>query len=209
MNEATKAEIRKRLGNISQLRELLLGDKINEYDRKLEQYHIKLDNLELNLQQSQTDINQSIAKLESKLLQRMEAIAKILLDRIIYHSLETKEKQDKLQQELDALANYSHDNIDLLQKSFNTDINSLKIEIAQSKLDLDRDLSLFKQELLAKLETHFLELANNKISRTDLAEVLFELSIKLKETDIDPNSVDESEAETLAEDSDDPDGGAA
>ena len=197
MNEVTKAEIRKRLGNISQLRELLLGDKIDEYDRKLEQYKLKLDNLELNLQQSQTDTNQSIARLESKLLQRMEAIGKILVNRTKYHSLETKEKQDKLQQELDDLANYSYDNIDLLQKSFNTDINSLKIEIAQSKLDLDRDLGSFKQELLDKFEAHFLELANNKISRTDLAEVLFELCLKLKETDINSNSTSEGNDSSL------------
>ena len=197
MNEVTKAEIRKRLGNISQLRELLLGDKIDEYDRKLEQYQLKLDNLELNLQQSQTATNQSIARLESKMLQRMEAIAKILADRTEYHRLETKGHQDKLQQELDDLANYSHDNIDLLQKSFNTDINSLKIEIAQSKLDLDRDLSLFKQELLDRFEVHFLELANNKISRTDLAEVLFELCLKLKETDINSNSTNEGNGSSL------------
>ena len=95
------------------------------------------------------------------------------------------------------MANYSHDNIDLLQKSFNTDINSLKIQIAQSKLDLNRDLSLFKQELLAKFEAHFLEIANNKISRTDLAEVLFDLCLKLKKTDIDLNSTSEGNGSSL------------
>ncbi|MEO1671328.1 MAG: hypothetical protein AAFR77_11165, partial [Cyanobacteria bacterium J06631_2] len=40
--------------------------------------------------------------------------------------------------------------------------------------------SLFKQELLTKLESSLSELTTAKISRSDLAEILFELCLNLK-----------------------------
>ena len=53
----TKAEIRKRLGNITQLQELLFGEQIDEYNFKLEQYQQKLNQLEANTQRSQLVID--------------------------------------------------------------------------------------------------------------------------------------------------------
>jgi uncharacterized protein (DUF3084 family) len=183
MNEVTKAEIRKRLGNISQLRELLFGDQINEYDHRLEQYHQRLNSLETNLQQSQAAIEARLTQLEQKLLEQINAVASSGEQRSKYYYLKTQSEQHQLQQEIEHLSQSSQENIDLLHQTLNNNTNSLKTEIAQSKSDLDRDITLFNQQLSHKLETHLQELIINKISRTDLAEVLLELSLKLKETD--------------------------
>jgi DNA anti-recombination protein RmuC len=182
MNEVTKAEIRKRLGNISQLRELLFGDQIDEYDHRLEQYHQRLNSLETNLQQSQAAIKARLTQLEQKLLEQLNAVASSGEQRSKYYYLKTQSEQHQLQQELEHLSQSSQENIDLLHQTLNNNTNSLKTEIAQSKSDLDRDITLFNQQLSHKLETHLQELIINKISRTDLAEVLLELSLKLKET---------------------------
>ena len=40
-----------------------------------------------------------------------------------------------------------------------------------------------KQQVLEKLESNLSDLSTNKVSRTDLAEVLFELCLKLKSKD--------------------------
>ena len=38
MNEISKAEMRQRLGNISQLQELLFGEQIEQYNSQIEQH---------------------------------------------------------------------------------------------------------------------------------------------------------------------------
>jgi hypothetical protein len=203
MNEITKAEIRRKLGNITQLRDLLFGDQIDEYNSRLEQYHQRLSSLEANLQKSQVAIKAHIVQAEKKLLEQINSVANTWERRSKYYTLKTQEEQHKLQQGLDILSQYSHENLDFLHKSLNTNTNNLKIEIAQSKSDLDRDLTLFKQQLLTKLEANLAELTMNKISRADLAEVLFELSLKLKGTDTDSNSPKPEDLEEFGENSSD------
>lgn len=190
MTKMTKAEIRKRLGNITQLQELLFGEQIDKYNFKLEQYQQKLNQLEANTQRSQLLIDERLAQLETRLLQKINSVANSLEKKISYLNLSVHEKHQQLQQELNTVSQHNSDNIDFLQNSLNTNTNSLKGEITQTKSAIDRDLQLLKQQVLEKLECNLSDLANDKISRTDLAEVLFELCLKLKGADSNIVNID-------------------
>ncbi len=183
MNEITKAEMRKRLGNITQLQDLLFGEQINQYNRQLEQYNQRLNNLEANSQKFQLVIEERMAQLENKLLHQINLTANSLERKIKYVNLTAQEDHNKIQQELDRLSQHSYENIDFLQTSLDAKVSSLKAEIAQSKSASDHDLQLAKQQIFEKLESNLAELSSNKVSRGDLAEVLFELCLKLKGTD--------------------------
>ena len=184
MNEITKAEIRKRLGNITQLQELLFGEQIDEYNHKLEQHKQKLNQLANNSQKFQLVIEKRINQLEKNLIDKIDSVANSLERKIRYLNLDTQGEQNKIRQEIDKLWQHSSENIDFLQNSFNDNSNSLKTEITQTKSVLDRDMRLLKQQVLEKLESNLSELSTNKVSREDLAEVLFELCLKLKGTDV-------------------------
>jgi phage host-nuclease inhibitor protein Gam len=188
MNEISKTEIRKKLGNITQLQELLFGDKIDEYNFKLDQYNQRLDTLEANLQKSQRTIEASIAQSEQKLFEQINSVVNALEKSSQDQILKIQAEQHKLQQRLDKIAQYSNEHLDFLHQSLDTKTNSLKTEIIQTKYTLNQDLNSVKQEILAKLEDNLAELTAKKISRADLAEVLFELSLKLKRTDADLNT---------------------
>lgn len=190
MTKMTKAEIRKRLGNITQLQELLFGEQIDKYNFKLEQYQQKLNQLEANTQRSQLLIDERLAQLETRLLQKINSVANSLEKKISYLNLSVHEKHQQLQQELNTVSQQNSDNIDFLQNNLNTTTNSLKGEITQTKSAIDRDLQLLKQQVLEKLECNLSDLANDKISRTDLAEVLFELCLKLKGVDSNIVNID-------------------
>jgi hypothetical protein len=185
MDEITRAEIRKRLGNIAQLRELLLGDQIDEYNHRLDQYHQRLESLEANLQGLETTIETCIAQSEKKLLAQLDTVVNTWSQKNQYNQLEVQEKQHKIQQDFELLSQSTQDNLDFLHQSINSKTNRLKIEIAESKANSDRDLTLFKQQFSQKLETHLQELTTNNISHAELAEVLLELSLKLKKTNVD------------------------
>ncbi|MEM8718352.1 MAG: hypothetical protein AAGE84_03450 [Cyanobacteria bacterium P01_G01_bin.39] len=183
MTNITKAEIRKRLGNITQLQELLFGEQIDEYNHKFERYNQKLNQLEANTQRFQLVIDERISQLENRLLQKINSVSSSSEKKIKYLNLSIHDKHHQFQQQLDAISQQSNDNIDFLQNNLNANTNSLKGEITQTKSAIERDIQLLKQQVLEKLESNLSDLSTNKVSRTDLAEVLFELCLKLKGTD--------------------------
>lgn len=199
MNEITKAEMRKRLGNITQLQELLFGEKIEEYDCKLEQYHQKLHQIEANSQKFQLAIEQRIMNLEKKLIHNINSVTNSLEKRIKYINTSAQQEQSKLEQGLDSISQHIYDNIDILQNSINANTNNLKTEINQTKSTVDQDIQLLKQQVFEKLESNLSELSSNKISRGDLAEVLFEICLKLKETDVNLTLSKNKENQEIAE----------
>lgn len=184
MNEITKAEMRKRLGNISQLQDLLFGEQIDEYNCQIEQHNRQLDRLKTNLQKFQLVTEERIEQLENKLSQKIDSLANSFEKKLKYLNFTSQEKYQKVQYELDSLSKHSYENLDLLQNCLNANTNSLRAEINQSKSAVDRDLQLLKQQILDKLEFNLATLSTDKVSRGDLAEVLFELCLKLKGKDV-------------------------
>ena len=193
MSEITKAEMRKRLGNITQLQELLFGEQIKEYNRQLEQHNQKITRLEANYQRLQSVVEERVSQLESKVINRIDTVASSLEEKLQYFNLTAQQEQKKLQHELNSVSQHHKDNIDFLQ-------NSLKTEVIEIKSALNRDMGLLKQQLTQKIESHLSELSNNKLSRADLADALFELCLKLRESA--PNlTLTTSQDEEFAEES--------
>jgi hypothetical protein len=182
MSDITKEEIRKRLGNITKLQELLFGEQIDEYNQKFKQYSHKINQLENSQHKFQLVMEERFQQLETKILHQINSLTNSLEKKIKYFDITTKEEHQRIQQELDHISQHHFDNIDFLQNSLNAHTNSLKTEITQSKTALDRDLQLLKQQILTKLESNLSELSTAKVSRSDLAEVLFELCLKLKDS---------------------------
>ncbi|MGL5795180.1 MAG: hypothetical protein ACRC06_12425 [Waterburya sp.] len=182
MNEITKAEMRKRLGNITKLQEILFGEQVEAYNQKFKQYNHRLNQLENSQHKFQLVMEERFQQLETKLLHQINSLGNSLEKKIKYLDLTTKEEHQKIQQELDIVSQHNYDNIDFLQNSLNAHASSLKTEITQSKTALDRDLQLLKQQVFSQLDSNLSELSTAKVSRRDLSEILFELCLKLKES---------------------------
>jgi hypothetical protein len=185
MNDIAKAEMRKRLGNITKLQEILFGEQVEAYNQKFKQYDHRLNQLENSQHKFQLLMEERFQQLENKILHQINSLANSLEKKIKYLDITTKEEHQRIQQELDIISQHNYDNIDFLQNSLNTHANSLKTEITQSKTALDRDLQLLKQQVFTQLDSNLSELSTAKVSRSDLSEILFELCLKLKESSDD------------------------
>lgn len=183
MNEITKAEMRKRLGNITKLQEILFGEQAEAYNQKLKEYNHRLHQLESSYQKHQLVMEERFQQLENKLLHQISLLSNSTDKKIKYLDLTTQEEHQRIQQELDTVSQHNYDNIDFLQNSLNTHTTNLRTEINQSKAALDRDLQLLKQQILTKIEFNLSELSTDKISRGDLSQILFDLCLKLKESE--------------------------
>ncbi|MGD1921492.1 MAG: hypothetical protein ACFCAD_22940 [Pleurocapsa sp.] len=184
MSEITKTEIRQKLGNITQLQELLFGEQTREINLKFDSYGDRLSHLESNYQKLQLVLDERFEELENKLVQQINLATNSLEKKIHYLNLTSKEEHQKIKADLDFISQQSSDRIDHLQGSIKQQNNNLKVEINQSRAALDEEMNLLKQQITDRLNSSLAELSTGKVSRNDLAEVLFELCLKLKEPDI-------------------------
>jgi len=185
MGEITKAEIRQKLGNISQLQDLLFGEEMAEFNQKFREHTQTIHDLEARQEKFQLSIEERINQLENQLTLKIDSVGKTLEKKLKYLKFTTQDLQDKLQQDLNSVSQYSYKSIDSLQNNLKIQANDLRTEITQSKASSDRDLKLLKQQVMERLESSLTQLSTGKVSRSDLAEVLFELCLKLKEPSTD------------------------
>ena len=184
--EITQEELRERLGNVGQLRDLLLGDKIEEYEANFAQNSQRLDSLESSLIKFQSEVHDSLNKMQDSLSREINAAVDSLEKKITYLSLTTHEETNKLKQEIEAKSSNAFQSIDTLQNKLRAETSYLKDELFQTRNTLGEDLQNLKQQVLEKLESNLSELTENKVSRIDLAEILFELCLKVKGSDFVP-----------------------
>lgn len=199
MTEITKEEMRKRLGNVSQLRDLLLGDKIEEYEANFASCSQRLDILESSLSKFQSEVNDRLNKIQDSFSQEINAAVDSLEKKIKYLSLTTHEETNKLKQEIEAKSRSASQGIDALQNSLRNETSYLKDELFQTRNTLGEDLQNLKNQVLEKIETNLSELTESKVSRTDLSEVLFELCLKLKGSDFVPSLKEATETNMKTE----------
>ncbi len=184
--EITQEELRERLGNVGQLRDLLLGDKIEEYEASFAQNSQRLESLESSLIKFQSEVDARLSKMQDSLSREINAAVDSLEKKITYLSLTTHEETNKLKQEIEAKSSNAFQSIDTLQNKLRSETSYLKDELFQTRNTLGEDLQNLKQQVLEKLESNLSELTENKVSRIDLAEILFELCLKVKGSDFVP-----------------------
>lgn len=199
MSEITKKEMRDRLGNIAQLQELLFGEKMEQYDLKFAQSERRLSKVESDLNALQLNTKKHLIQLEKSLIQNIHSAVNSLEKKFQYISLTTQEETHRLDDEIKNLAKMNRDRLDLLQTSLNSQTNNIKLEILQTKQTLKQDTQSLKRQISEQLEKNLTELSEGKVSRSDLAEILFELCIKVKGADFVPE-LEESQAEEIQAD---------
>ena len=199
MTEITKEEMRQRLGNVSQLRDLLLGEKIEEYETSFAQNSQRLDTLESSLMKFQSEVNDRLNKMQDSLSSEITAAVDSLEKKLKYLSLTTHEENNKLKQEIETKYRTASQNIDTLQTSLKAETSYIKDELFQTRNTLGEDLQNLKQQVLEKLESNLSELTEAKVSRADLAEILFELCLKVKGSELIPKLKEATESQVKTE----------
>ncbi len=199
MAEISKEEMRARLGNIEQIRDLLFGHKTEEYEEIFQQHATRLDKLESELSRFQGEMGDRLAQLQDSLSTEIKAVADSLEKKLKYLSLTTHEETSRLDQEIQIAEKRSSLAFDELNKTLKVKTNSLQHQLEESKDTLSEDLEQLKNQLFKQLEKSFAELKEAKVSRTDFAEVLFELCLKVKGTEFLPDLKEAAENQIQAD----------
>ncbi|MGK7927885.1 MAG: hypothetical protein AB4290_22050 [Spirulina sp.] len=192
MAELNKKDMRDRLGNVEQIREILFGSQLRGYEQKF-------DKMEADFVSLQREVRDRLEQMQASLSSEMKALADSLEKKLKYLSLTTHEETTKLWQKIDQTSQKNSTTLEALNKNFNTKTSALKEELTQTREHFQSDSQTLKTKIFAELEKCFSNLKETKVSRTDLAEVLFELCIKVKGTEFVPDLKEAMESRLQAE----------
>jgi sugar-specific transcriptional regulator TrmB len=169
-------DMRDRLGNVEQIRDLLFGEQQRELDTRLE----ALENMIKEIKQEMGDrLNQLNDQFSTELRSNSYALEK----KIQYVTVTHTEDFTELKQDLDRTQKNFSEQIKGLDKTLHNQTESLEQNIRHTKESLQKELHSVTGQIQTELDKYISGLQDNKISRDEFAEVLFDLCMKVKKTD--------------------------
>jgi DNA anti-recombination protein RmuC len=179
MADITKEEIRERLGNIDQIRDIIFGSQIREIDTRF-------NRLESDLSKLQQDMQNRIDQVKTVLITELRASNESLEKKLKSLALTSQEEGADVRQQIDRLNRKFSANVEALDESIDKQTASLRDDLSQTRDKLQDEVLLLKNQVFEELERRFSLLREVKVSRDDMAELLFELGMRLKGNEFVP-----------------------
>lgn len=179
MGEITRDEIRERLGNIDQIRDIIFGAHLREYTSRL-------DKAESDIASMQQDVRDRLNELKSVLAIELRNAVESIDKRLKTISASTQEETADLRQQFERINRKFTNSIETLDETVEAQRVALRDELAQTRDGLQSDNRELRSLVLEELDRHFSILREDKLSKDDMAELLFELGMRLKGSEFVP-----------------------
>ncbi|MGB3239698.1 MAG: hypothetical protein WBB29_15485 [Geitlerinemataceae cyanobacterium] len=179
MNDDSKAALRERLGNIDQIRDILFGSQLREYDTRLEQVESTVSVLQQEIRDRTDDLKQSLFK-------EIQAVVEALEKKIKSMTLKDNEEKVDIRQQLDRLSKRLSANVTTLDETIDKQTSALRDDMTASREKLQGDVLDLRNQIFDELDKRIANLSKSKVARDDMAEILFEVGLRLKGSEFVP-----------------------
>lgn len=190
MKQQAKGDARARAGNIDQIRELMFGSQMREYDGRFEQ-------LESDLSNFHEETRKRIDEVNNNLSDELRVAVESLERKIKELGLTTQEQGTDLRQQIERTDSKFTQRLESLSEEVNANATALREELSQARGKLQEDIQGLKTQVFNELNKQFSTLGEVKVSKDDMAEILFEVGMRIKGAELIPEleGVDILEAE--------------
>ena len=179
MGEITKEEIRERMGNIDLIRDIIFGAKLQEYDSGIDKIESRLSSLE-------QEMRERTEQVKTECLTELRASVASLEEKIKSLSLTSQKDNIDVRQQIDRTYKSFSSSIETIDKAVVSQTSSIRKELSETKEKLQEDTRTLKAQIFDELEKRFSLLTDVKVSRNDMADILFELGLRMKKADFSP-----------------------
>ncbi|HIK30727.1 MAG TPA: hypothetical protein IGS17_13460 [Oscillatoriales cyanobacterium M59_W2019_021] len=179
MNDDSKAALRERLGNIDQIRDILFGSQLRDYNTRLEQVETTVSILQQEIRDRTDDLKQSMFK-------ELQAAVDALEKKIKSLTLKDNEEKVDIRQQLDRLSKRLSANVTTLDETIDKQTSTLRDDLTASREKLQGDILDLRNQIFEELDKRIANLTKSKIARADMAEILFEVGLRLKGSEFVP-----------------------
>ncbi|MFB2921474.1 MULTISPECIES: hypothetical protein [Aerosakkonema] len=193
MAEITKEEMRERLGNIDQIRDIIFGPQLREYNNRF-------DKIESDISLVQQEMRDRIDQVRTVLSTELRAAVDGLEKKVKSLNLTSQEEINDLRQQLDRVNKKFSNSIEALDQTVDNQTSSLREELSQARSKLQEDVRSLRAQVFDELERRISVMRDVKVSRDDMAEILFELGMRLKGNEFVPQLKEVADTENLYND---------
>ncbi len=179
MSELSKEEMRDRLGNIDQIRDIIIGSQLREFNTRFSK-------IESNIALLEQEMRDRVEEVRITLLGEIKFAIEALDKKVKTSIVSTQEEQLEIRQQIDRSNKKFSISIENLDKDIDTQTDSIRSQMTQSVGKLQEDVHILRTQIFEQLDLRFATLSGVKVSRDDMAELLFELGMRLKGTEFVP-----------------------
>jgi gas vesicle protein len=179
MSEVSKEEIRERMGNVELIRDIIFGAKLQEYDNRL-------DKLESQLSLLDKEMRDRTLAVKTECLTELRASVDSLEEKIKSLSLTSQRDNADIRQLIDRTYKSFSSSLESIDKTVVSQSSSIRKELSETREKLQEDTQSLKAQIFDELEKRFSMLKDVKLSRNDMADILFELGLRIKKAEFTP-----------------------
>ncbi|MBW4508865.1 MAG: hypothetical protein KME64_20465 [Scytonematopsis contorta HA4267-MV1] len=179
MSQMSKDDIRERLGNIDQIRDIIIGAQLRDYENRFSK-------IESDVSLLQQHMRSHVEQLKGTFSTELKTAVELLEKKIKSVSASSQEETLDLRQQVDRLNRRFSSNIQSLDETLDSQTTLIREEVTQTKGQLQGDINALRDLVMEELERRFSQLTHTKVSKDDIAETLFALGMRLKGTEFIP-----------------------
>lgn len=179
VSQIRREELYDKLGNIDQIRDIIFGSHLREYNSRFEK-------LESDLSNVHQELRDRIHELKVSFTTELRIAVENLEKKLRAQQTTSEAERNDLRQQIERLNRKSSSSIEKLTEDLEQASATLREEIIETKDKLQEDARSLRLYVQEELERRLSALSGNKVSRDDMAEILFELGMRLKGTEFVP-----------------------
>jgi len=177
MGKRTDGDVQKPIEHIEQIRDIIFGTQRREYDALFKKIDSDLSLLRESFQKQILEIRETFASELATSVRALEKKLTFLNSAVHEESAAFKKQLDLLDSKFDTrittTAQETVDSITMIQK-----------DLTEGRAQFQQEVRSLKELVLRELETKMGNLEEKKVSKEALAEVFFEVGMKVKDVDI-------------------------
>lgn len=167
------------LGNLSQIRDILFGQQMREFGDRFAR-------IEADLAQGRQDMLERIEQVRESMALELRAAIDATDKKFNSLSVETREARADLEQELYRSRDKLSNTLAVLDEALDRQTSSIRTDLLRGQERLQDDMRELKANIVSQLEDYVANLQDAKVSRDAMAELLFEMGVRLKGLDVVP-----------------------
>ncbi len=179
MSDMTRDEVRDKLGNIDQIRDIIFGAQLREYDNRLSK-------IESDALLAQQDTRDRIEKLRSTLEAELRSAVESLEKKLRSYNTANQEESSELRQQIDRVSKKFSSSLQALDEAVDRQFDATRNDLSDTKGKLQGEINALRDLVFEELERRLSQVQEKKASRDDLADTLFELGMRIKGAEFIP-----------------------
>ena len=178
----------KKVNNVDQIRDLIFGSQIKEFDEKFNQ-------LDANIRSLHEEIKRNFQESHNKLQKETERAVEVLEKKIDNLSITTQKERTKLKELIGTAEESLQDKMGLQKDEFDTKLKITKENISDEHQNISASIRATRDELNQLLQNRLSALADDKLSKESMSQMFLEVAMKIQGTDMTEILSEDNEAE--------------